>query len=732
MLNIFQKKTMKDLPHQPPVSKSPSKPTLTRTEDFNNQTNKLFEGYLNDGFEREAVYAYKNLNGCVIYYRLRFVDKNGKKIIRPVKMQGQRYVIGEPEFTGTKPLYGQEKLSQSEGLAYVVEGENKVVAFRNLGITALTSGGATSAKSADWSPLKDRPVIIWPDFDKPGADYANEVAEILLGFNCNVRVVDVAKLNLNESDDVVDWLKQNPAATKEEILSLATYQYPTKNPATQATLPDQKTEVLETLALAHDIQDKYPEEALPTTIHEAVKEVVDFIQCPLPLAASSALAHIALVSQALVDVERTSGLDGPSSLFFLTIAESGERKTSVDNKFSAAIRAWEKKNKSLYDKELNKFSAQIEVWEAKEQSILNAIKVNSKKGIDPMADEQALASHRNDKPCSPALKSMIYTDATAEALAWELHSKFRYGGVFSSEGGAIFGGAGMQKESAMKYLSLLNIVWDGNPFKVTRKTTESFTLEDARLSINIAIQKNTLKEFMCGNGKLARDTGFLARFLLSNPASTQGTRMFKAPQKDWPALASFNTKVGELLDLIDADRPRLMLKLSESAYRQWVEFHNEIETQLADNMDFTLIKDVASKAADNCARLAAVFHVFENGPYGEIDDDNIKRAAKIVEWHLYQTKKFLYGSITMTEESDSDILKKWLIKECRKKGASSIKYSNILQSGPSRLRNKDALMSAIDQLSAADIAKLTDSAGTMFIDVHPLILESHAASDNKY
>jgi len=36
------------------------------------------------------------------------------------------------------------------------------------------------------------------------------------------------------------------------------------------------------------------------------------------------------VGQGLVNVRRAGGLEGPASLYFVALADSGERKTSVD------------------------------------------------------------------------------------------------------------------------------------------------------------------------------------------------------------------------------------------------------------------------------------------------------------------------------------------------------------------------------------------------------------------
>ncbi|MFM9883758.1 MAG: toprim domain-containing protein, partial [Burkholderiales bacterium] len=69
----------------------------------------------------------------------------------------------------------------------------------------------------------------------------------------------------------------------------------------------------------------YPIDALPDTIRAAVEEVGGFVKAPLPLVASSALAALSLAAQAHIDIKRADRLQGPTGLYLLTIADSGER-----------------------------------------------------------------------------------------------------------------------------------------------------------------------------------------------------------------------------------------------------------------------------------------------------------------------------------------------------------------------------------------------------------------------
>lgn len=95
--------------------------------------------------------------------------------------------------------------------------------------------------------------------------------------------------------------------------------------------------------VAQTASEPYPLDALPPTVRAAVEEVQRFTKAPIPLVASSALAALSLAIQAHVDVKRAEKLSGPTGLFLLIIADSGERKTTNDGFFSAAIREYQQR-----------------------------------------------------------------------------------------------------------------------------------------------------------------------------------------------------------------------------------------------------------------------------------------------------------------------------------------------------------------------------------------------------
>ncbi|MEE1612068.1 hypothetical protein [Microvirga sp. CF3016] len=135
-----------------------------------------------------ASWTYLNGDGQIIGYVHRFNQTDGEKQFRPLVLF--RPSAGGPlawrweSWTNPRPLYGLDLLqARPHALVVVAEGEKSADAARKLvpGCVVVTSpNGSKSAAKADWSPLKGRAVIIWPDADAVGLAYAGTVARLAL------------------------------------------------------------------------------------------------------------------------------------------------------------------------------------------------------------------------------------------------------------------------------------------------------------------------------------------------------------------------------------------------------------------------------------------------------------------------------------------------------------------------------------------------------------------------
>jgi putative DNA primase/helicase len=239
--------------------------------------------------------------------------------------------------------------------------------------------------------------------------------------------------------------------------------------------------------------EPYPLDALPDTIWAAVEEVAGFVKAPVPLVASSALASLSLACQAHIDARRAEKLHGPVGLFLLSIADSGERKSTCDGFFTSSIRQYQEEQAEAMKPAIKEYQAAIAGWEAERDGILSAIKGAGKSGKATDKLKADLAELQRDKPEPPRVPRLLLGDETPENLAWSLAKQWPSAGVLSSEAGVVFGSHGMGKDSAIRNLALLNVLWDGGTFIRGRRTEgESFTVRGARLTMGLMIQEITL------------------------------------------------------------------------------------------------------------------------------------------------------------------------------------------------------------------------------------------------
>jgi Protein of unknown function (DUF3987) len=233
---------------------------------------------------------------------------------------------------------------------------------------------------------------------------------------------------------------------------------------------------------------------LSAKIREPIEAVAEVVQTPLEIAASSVLSTLALVAQPHVDVEKPGG--GlpefcPVSLFFLTIAESGERKTTavgraMEGVKEVALTAWPQ-----YDLEMKNYYNDKLVHESEKRKIQNS------KNLSPV-DKKARLSALS-LPQMPRTPAATVDDPTIEGLMKMFRDQRALSlGLFSTEGGSFVGGYSMSEEKIGKTLSTLSSFWDGETILAPRSGDDnSFVpIRRRRLTISLMAQPEIFRELL--------------------------------------------------------------------------------------------------------------------------------------------------------------------------------------------------------------------------------------------
>lgn len=170
----------------------------------------------NDGrewgsFAPSMVFPYRRADGSLFGYVLRHELSGGDKetpMVMAVRLADGRECWSRFPFPKPRPLYGLDGIGDARQVI-VVEGEKCRDALgRETGRAVVSwAGGTQGVKHTDWSPLAGRNVVIWPDADGPGLGTANEIAAILVGLGCTVRVMDVMRDHPPKGWDAADAIR---------------------------------------------------------------------------------------------------------------------------------------------------------------------------------------------------------------------------------------------------------------------------------------------------------------------------------------------------------------------------------------------------------------------------------------------------------------------------------------------------------------------------------------------
>lgn len=446
----------------------------------------------------------------------------------------------------------------------------------------------------------------------------------------------------------------------------------------------------------------------------AIDETQNNIQAPLPLILFSALTAISVSIQGLFDVRKPNGQCVPVSLMLLTIANSGERKSTAENIFLAPVREVQEEYGVAYRSMISEWGTKCKIWEAKNKAILRSIGKLMLNGKCTQESELLLHEHGNSRPVKPKQFKILYDDSTPEALFLGLHQNLPTAGLISSEGGGVLNGR------ALNDLPKQNSIWSGDSITVDRKTSESYELNGARLTVSIMAQESAFKEYIKRLGEKSRGSGLWARFLVCYPMSTQGSRLIKNGTTSWEHCSAFSERLKALIRqnaiLLDntVSQQRQTVQFSPEASERWLDIFNAIESGINKGGRFEGFGDHASKLVDNISRVAALFHLFE-GFDGDVSLQTLEFAVEFCLWCSDEFKRIF--ATPKQEEIDAVELNNWLDRY-RSKGSEWVFKNDVRQRCPNKLREKDRLNRALSVLRDQGKINFSKSGRAQYIELN--------------
>src|SRR5215510_2301600 len=285
----------------------------------------------------------------------------------------------------------------------------------------------------------------------------------------------------------------------------------------------------------------FPVEALGAVHEPAARAIHDRVQAPLAVCAQSVLGTAGLATQAYANIELPIGGKRvkPISSYFITIAESGERKTEADFQASWAIRKFEESLREKHDAAKLSYMNDKLAWEKARKELTKKFKGNR------AATKQAL-DELGPPPAAPLAPMLTSTEPTLEGLVKQFPTHWPSLGIYSSEGGQFIGGHGMNEENKLKTASGLSAIWDGEPVRRVRAGDGAAIFSGRRLSVHLMVQPEVAGILF--QDRLLAGQGLHSRLLVSAPESAAGTRRPKDEKPETAqALENYGSRLLEIL-----------------------------------------------------------------------------------------------------------------------------------------------------------------------------------------
>lgn len=416
----------------------------------------------------------------------------------------------------------------------------------------------------------------------------------------------------------------------------------------------------------------FPFHGLGRLLGDAARSIADGVQAPDALAGGSVLASAALAAQAHADIAMPHGQRAPLSVFVVTGALSGDRKTATDAVANLPAEEYRCEQAREFAAELAQF------------------------------EQERAARRRGDSEIEkPVARALTIGKATVEGLHMMLRGQTHVG-VFTGEGGELLGGHSLREERRSAGLAWFIKAWGAETLDTLTRGDGLSILMGRRVAMHAMVQPVLLRSLLVD--PLAQGQGFLARCLVSEPGTLAGTRLFKPGNPaNAPAVRLYHQAMRDLLARPDPVHKRgdgyeldtRLIGMSPAATALWIEFYNAVEIEQATGAQLHGARAFASKAAEHAARIAGIVQIINNPDASEVCDETMAGAIELTSFYISEHIRLTGAGTDDRHVALLRLLLSWLQERGR------ITQKELLQRAPNPVRSlrADGINPLLDELA---------------------------------
>ncbi|WP_191254334.1 DUF3987 domain-containing protein, partial [Kordiimonas sediminis] len=519
----------------------------------------------------DKIYPYRDGSGMICAASYRFDNKDGKTV-RPycTKQQDWKSPI-------VPILYDLEALaSRPDEPVIVVEGEKCADALAGFGYLATTSmGGSNAAHKTDWSPLRGREVILWPDNDTPGEKYADSICTILHTVGATVRRISLRNVTYvtlglasyirkYANDPMYSYTEGQPTYTcladtcpqgwdaadaiaagwtKETLSKLLEHAETIVPPASNTQtmkLPHTATERVDRVGLASNdnwpkpdmsiLETKAPKPSLPLNVFHPritdwISKAAEGCSAPPEYVAGSLLSACATLIGNSRKASPWAGWSEPSILWLALVGDPSSGKSPAMEPVLDLLRTLEADMVPIYEEALRAYETDKQEAALIRQNWEKDIKTAQAEGGGvPMMPQAAV------EPRPPERQRLTMGDATSEALCLAMQGNPKGFLNVRDELTGLFANLDRYAGSKGGDRALYLEAYGGKSFTQDRvKNGEPLKIDHLSLSMLGGMQPDKIESLLMKGD----DDGLSARILYIHPDKVERRRPRSVADRDY-------------------------------------------------------------------------------------------------------------------------------------------------------------------------------------------------------
>ena len=339
---------------------------------------------------------------------------------------------------------------------------------------------------------------------------------------------------------------------------------------------------------------QFPVDAFPPAIQDYVLAVAETTQTPLDMAATAALAVLALCQQGKYRIKGKDDWIEPLNLFTVIVAEPSERKSAVISHMTGAVHRFEAEYNKQHSGTVERSRMEKRILERQQKNLEDMV-IKGKAQMEDLQDvAMQLANFREVMPMR-----LYVDDVTTEKLTSVLAENNGTTAIVSAEGGIFDMLAGIYTKNVN--IDVFLKAHSGDDIRVDRIGRSSESISRPALTVLLAVQPSVLSGMM-SNGTF-RGRGLTARFMYCMPQSRVGERKYRTQPIPDEVSRCYEVTIRNLLQEGIPKVPEL-IRLSPEADKLLEAFSCEVESKM--KTEYSDIPDWAGKLVGAVLRISGL------------------------------------------------------------------------------------------------------------------------------